>query len=224
MKKEKNIILDFDSTVVRYETIEVLAEFSLQNNTKKSEILGEIKNMTSLAMSGKISFSEALSKRVSLLEAHKKHINKTIQFLRENISLTFKENLSFFNEINNNCFVISGGFKEIIIPVLENFNLPNNNIYANSFIYDEKNIISIDKNNPLSKDGGKNLVAQNITGYNIIIGDGYTDYEVKKYGAAKYFLAYTAHVKRDNEIVHADKVCKNFNLLEWKIRKISFIS
>ena len=75
MKKEKNIILDFDSTVIRYETIEVLAEFSLQNNTKKSKILGEIKNMTSLAMSGKISFSEALSKRVSLLEANKKHIN-----------------------------------------------------------------------------------------------------------------------------------------------------
>ena len=48
MKKEKNVILDFDSTIVQHETIEVLAEFSLQNNTKKNDILSEIKIMTSL--------------------------------------------------------------------------------------------------------------------------------------------------------------------------------
>ena len=220
MKKEKNIILDFDSTIVKHETIEVLAEFSLQNNAKKNDILGEIKNMTSLAMSGKISFSEALSKRVSLLEAHKKHINKTIQFLRENISLTFKENLSFFNEINNNCFVISGGFKEIIIPVLENFNLPNNNIYANSFIYDEQNIISIDKNNPLSKDGGKNLVAQNIKGYNIIIGDGYTDYEIKKDGNADLFIQYTENVNRIELNKNADYICSDFSQIIKILRNV----
>ena len=35
MKKEKNIILDFDSTIVKHETIEILAEFSLKNNAKK---------------------------------------------------------------------------------------------------------------------------------------------------------------------------------------------
>ena len=220
MKKEKNIILDFDSTIVQHETIEVLAEFSLQNNTKKNDILSEIKNMTSLAMSGKISFSEALSKRVSLLEAHKKHINKTIEFLRKNISLTFKENLSFFNEINNNCFIISGGFKEIIIPVLENFNLHDNNIYANSFIYDDQYIISIDKNNPLSKDGGKNLVAQNIKGCNIIIGDGYTDYEVKKDGNADIFIQYTENVNRPHLNKNADYICSDFSQIIKILRNV----
>ena len=220
MKKEKNIILDFDSTIVQHETIEVLAEFSLQNNAKKNDILVEIKNMTSLAMSGKISFSEALSKRVSLLEANKKHINKTIEFLKKNISLTFKENLSFFNEINNNCFVISGGFKEIIMPVLENFNLPNNNIYANSFIYDEQNIISIDKNNPLSKDGCKNLIVQNIKGYNIIIGDGYTDYEVKKDGNADLFIQYTENVNRIELNKNADYICSDFSQIIKILRNV----
>ena len=220
MKKEKNIILDFDSTIVRYETIEVLAEFSLQKNSNKNEILDKIKTMTSLAMLGKISFSKALSKRVSLLEAHKKHINKTIEFLKENISSTFKENLSFFNKINNNCFIISGGFKEIIIPVLENFNLPANNIYANSFIHDEQNIISIDKNNPLSKDGGKNLVAKNIKGYNIIIGDGYTDYEVKKDGNANIFIQYTENVNRLELNKKADYICSDFSQIIKIIKNV----
>ena len=45
----------------------------------------------------------------------------------------------------------------------------------------------------------------------IAIGDGYTDYEIKKYGLAKYFIAYTNHIKRDNVIKNADINCKNFN-------------
>ena len=32
MKKEINLILDFDSTIVELETIEVLANFSLEKN------------------------------------------------------------------------------------------------------------------------------------------------------------------------------------------------
>ena len=32
MKKEINLILDFDSTIVELETIEVLADFSLEKN------------------------------------------------------------------------------------------------------------------------------------------------------------------------------------------------
>ena len=166
--------------------------------------------MTSLAMLGKLSFSEALSKRISLLESHKNDIKKTITFLKKNISSTFKKNLSFFNQINKNCFIVSGGFKEIIYPVLSNFNFPKKNIYANSFIYDEQRIISIDKNNPLSKDGGKNLVVQNIKGYNIIIGDGYTDYEVKKDGNADVFIQYTENINRLELNKKADYICSDF--------------
>ena len=44
----------------------------------------------------------------------------------------------------------------------------------------------------------------------IIVGDGYTDYEIKKFNVAKYFLAYTAHVKRDNVVKNADAVCNDF--------------
>ena len=44
----------------------------------------------------------------------------------------------------------------------------------------------------------------------IVVGDGYTDYEIKKFNEAKYFLAYAAHVKRNNVIENSDFVCNNF--------------
>jgi D-3-phosphoglycerate dehydrogenase len=211
MKKEINIILDFDSTIIELETIEVLAEFSLEKKINRKNIYKEIKDITNLAMSGKLSFSNALEKRVSLLNAHKSDVNKTIEFLKNKVSFSFKKNKSFFNEIKNNCYIVSGGFKEIIIPTIKEFNFFEKNIFANSFIYENEKIISVNKDNPLAKDNGKNIIASKINGYNIIIGDGYTDYEVKKYNNANLFIQYIENVNRCELNKKADFICSNFS-------------
>ena len=90
----------------------------------------------------------------------------------------------------------------------------NWNIFANEFIFNQKGyVIGVSQDNPLSFSKGKVKLVKELNLKNdiIVIGDGYTDYEIKKYGAAKYFLAYTAHAKRPNAISNADKICKNFN-------------
>ena len=210
MKKEINIILDFDSTIIELETIEVLAEFSLEKETNQKNIYKEIKDITNLAMSGKLSFSNALEKRVSLLNARKKDVDKTIEFLKNKVSPSFKKNKSFFNEIKNNCYIVSGGFKEIIIPIIKEFRFFEKNIFANSFIYKNRKIISVDKENPLAKDNGKNIIASKINGFNIIIGDGYTDYEVKKYRNAKKFVQFIENINRKSLNNKADLICDDF--------------
>ena len=168
-------------------------------------------------MSGKLSFSDALLKRISLLELNKSHIYKTIEFLKSQLSTTINNNLWFFKKNRSNCYIISGGFKEIIIPVVKDFNFIENNIYANSFIYNNKSI-SFDSSSLLSKDKGKSLVAKNIKGNNIIIGDGYTDYEVKKYGYANKFIQYTENINRKELHSKADYISSNFTKI------IEFIS
>ena len=212
MKKEVNLILDFDSTIITLETIEVLANFSLENNSEKNKIYNKIKNMTNLAMMGKLSFSEALSKRISLLDVHKSDVNNTIEFLKEKITPSFEKNLSYFNENKKNCYIVSGGFKEIIVPIVENFNFLQKNIYANTFNYNKsKKIISFDRNNPLSKDKGKNLVVEKLKGYNIIVGDGYTDYEIKKSGNANIFIQFIGNINRFELNEKADFISSNFS-------------
>jgi len=209
MNNKINLIIDFDSTFIKVETIEILADFSLSNKNNKIQILKQIKDITNEAMRGDIPFSEALDKRIQLINLTKDDINKTIEFLKSQISNSFLENKNFFKSYNKNCFIVSGGFKEIIIPLVAEFNISEKHIYANTFIYNN-NKIHIDKTNPLSQNNGKNLIVKNISGNNIIIGDGYTDYEVKKDGNAKKFIQFTENINRKSLNDKADFISNNF--------------
>ena len=191
--KKKNLIFDFDSTLLKMETIEILAEIALRENKNKNIILEEIKKITSLAMTGKMPFSTALKKRISLLDIQAFHIDETIIFLKNKLSNSFYETIEHFQMHSNNIFIISGGFKEIICPILKPYKFNEKNIFANTFLPSKKGTtLKIDETNALSKDKGKTLIANNIRGYNIIIGDGYTDYELKKFGSAKEFILFVA--------------------------------
>ncbi len=209
MNDKINLIIDFDSTFIKLETIEVLADFSLHNKRNKRFILNEIKTITNKAMKGEIPFSKALAKRIKLINPKKEHINNTIEFLKSNISNSFVKNKDFFNTNNKNCYIVSGGFKEIIVPLVKEFKISKKNIFANTFIYNNNNIY-IDENNPLFQNNGKNLIVKNILGTNIIIGDGYTDYEVKKYGNAKKFIQFIENVNRKSLNNKADFISNDF--------------
>ena len=223
MASKFSLIIDFDSTIIGLETLEYLASISLHNNNQKNEIIKKISHYTNLAMNGEITFEESLDIRLNLMGITKSHINKAIDGLSDKLDITFLDNIDFFKEYLDDIYIVSGGFKSIIQPILLSTNV-NWNIFANEFKFDkDDNVIGIDTNNPLAFSKGKvELVKKlNLNNDIIIIGDGYTDYEVKKYGLAKHFLAYTAHAKRDTVIVHADKVCQDFvQVLEF-IKKIN---
>ena len=209
MDKKIKLIIDFDSTFVKLETIEILADFALHTKNDKDKILNQIKDITNKAMIGKIPFSRALNQRIKLINPRQEHINKTIIFLKKHISKSFEKNIEFFRKNHENCYIISGGFKEIIMPVIEDFDIKENQIFANTFIHKNNNI-TINENNPLSKDNGKNIIAKNISGYKIIVGDGYTDYEVKKYKNAKKFVQFVENINRISLNNKADLVCDDF--------------
>src|SRR5690606_9205199 len=97
-----------------------------------------IVSITNEGMEGKISFRESLEKRVELLCASNEHIEETIRILREKISKSFLRNKEFLEENAANIFIISNGFKEIINPIVEEFGISPENVYANSFTFDEE--------------------------------------------------------------------------------------
>tara|TARA_Y100000590_G_scaffold373029_1_gene436510 strand:+ start:1175 stop:1834 length:660 start_codon:yes stop_codon:yes gene_type:complete len=209
MNKKINLIFDFDSTFIKQETIEVLAKHSLKKNHKSKNIKKQIQDITTLAMSGAISFQKALSDRIALLDIKPDHIEKTSQFLLDEISPSFNDNINFIKENKENCYIISGGFKKIICDVVKKFDFIESNIFANEFTFYQNNI-SIDTKNPLSMDCGKCKIAKKIKGYNIIIGDGYTDYEVKKHGYANVFIQYVENINRNELNDKADLIATNF--------------
>ena len=148
-----------------------------------------------------------------MIKLNRQDINNSISYLKNKIDTSFLDNINFFKKHFDSIYIVSGGFKSIIHSVLNSALDADWNVYANEFVFDDKgNVKGVEEGNPLSLSKGKVELVKSLNLKNdiIIVGDGYTDYEIKKFNVAKYFLAYTAHIKRNNVINNADVVCSDF--------------
>jgi len=209
-----NFIIDFDSTFIKTEALEELLKVSVKDKKNSQKILIEFSQLTNKGMDGKMPFRKSLIDRIKILNANKSHIDKLVKKLIKNISSSVKRNKDFFKKYSENIYIISGGFKEIILPIVKNYFIKEENVFANTFNFDSKgNITGIDESNLLSHNNGKikQLKKLNLKGNLYVIGDGYTDYELKKAGIAHKFFAFTENVERKIVLENADHVTPSFD-------------
>lgn len=214
MKQKNYYIIDFDSTFTQVEALDELARISLKDNSNREAIYKDIETYTNMAMEGKLSFSESLEQRVKLLEANKEHLKKLVEHLKKKVSRSFSRNASFFKKNADDVLIVSGGFKEFITPVVKKFGIKKENIYANTFVFDHNDkIVGYDSSNPLSKEGGKVKLMQqlNLQGNLYGIGDGYSDFQLRESGLIKKFFAYTENISRKSVTSKADHVTPSFD-------------
>ena len=207
MQNTKHFIIDFDSTFTKVEALDLLGEISLQNHPEKAERLRAIKDITDQGMEGEISFRESLDKRISLLDAQKDHLPALIKRLREEVTESFNRNKEFIRKYADQFYILSNGFRDFITPVVEDFGIAPENVFANDFVYAEDGrIVDFDRGNILSSNNGKpkQIEELRLEGEVHVLGDGFTDYEIKKAGFAKKFYAFTENVKRANVLENAD--------------------
>jgi D-3-phosphoglycerate dehydrogenase len=207
-------IIDFDSTFTQVEALDELARISLKNNPDRENKYQQIEQLTNAAMEGKLSFSESLEGRVKLLEADQDHLRQLISHLKKKVSVSFARNSAFFKEHADKVLIVSGGFKEFITPVVTEYHIKKENIYANTFEFDaDGHIIGYDKTNPLSQEGGKvKLLRQlDLQGDIFGIGDGYSDFQLKESGLIKKFFAYTENIERKSVAEKADHITPSFD-------------
>lgn len=207
-------IIDFDSTFTQVEALDELAKISLADHPDRDKIYNQIEEYTNLAMEGKISFRESLAGRVQLLNANKKHLDKLVQHLKKKVSRSFERNKEFFKENADTAWIVSGGFKEFITPVVTPYHIKIENIYANTFKFDEEgNIIGYDEHNPLSDEGGKVKLLKElkIEGHLFGIGDGYSDFQLKESGLIEKFFAFTENIARKSVTEKADHITPSFD-------------
>lgn len=209
MEHQRYIVIDFDSTFTKKEALDVLGEISLEGKSHKNNALESIVQITNRGMDGQLSFRESLHQRIALLEARKDHLPLLIERLKKLVSTSFQRNRAFFEDHADRIFIISNGFKEFIVPIVSEYGIKEENVFANSFEYDSNgNITGFDKENVLSSNNGKvaQLKAMNLVGDVYVIGDGYTDYEIKAAGLANKFYAFTENVSRQNVLDNADHI------------------
>lgn len=209
-----HFVIDFDSTFTQVEALDILGEISLESHPEKEIRLRQIKEVTDLGMAGELSLRESLEARIKILDAKKAHLPELVNRLRRLISKSISRNKSFFQENAENTFIVSNGFKDFIVPVVTDLGIKAEHVFANDFIFDQKgNIIDFNRENVLSSNGGKvkQIEQLRLQGEIHMIGDGYTDYEVKKAGIAKKFWAFTENIERDSVKANADHIAPSFD-------------
>lgn len=211
-----SIIFDFDSTVVDCETLDLVSEVVLADRTDKDEVLAEVKRVTALGMEGAIPFGESLARRMALIAPTQAAVADVASRMLEHITPSFLAHKDFLTQYRDSIYIISGGFDEIIAPVADALGLNRTHIFANAFTYGPDGVATgVDQTRPSAHAGGKAkaVEAAGMPRPRVIVGDGWTDYEIKKLGAADAFIAYVEHARRDKVVAEADAVASSFDEL-----------
>mgnify|MGYP001414274909 CR=1 FL=1 len=203
------LIIDFDSTFIRDETLDEIAKL-VSDSSQKNKIY----DLTNQAMEGKIDFRQALKKRVELLKIHKKDINTIITVLEKRVSSSFIKNKNRLRSISDRIYIVSGGFKEIIAPIVKEFGINNANIFANEFTYDNKGFITgVDDSSLLSYSDGKirALKEIDITSGAYVVGDGSTDLEMRQVKDVSAFICFIENINRLSVSNQADYIASSLD-------------
>ena len=216
------LIIDFDSTFIKDETLDEIAKFSSINNTPNTR--EEIINITNQAMEGELDFRTALKKRINLLKIHKNEIQKITAILQKRVSDSFLKNKRKIQSLKNSIYIISGGFKEIIIPIVKDFGISEEHVFANQLTYDKEGFINgVDTKSDLSYSDGKIKALKTLSlkygAY--VIGDGSTDLDMKQVNGVNAFICFTENINRVSISSKADYTASNldqvFNIID-KVR------
>lgn len=207
-------IFDFDSTLVRIETLEALADLALRDAPDAAERKARIAALTDDAMNGRIDFGSALKERLALLALRREHVEALTDRILDEATVSVRRNVDFFQRNAERIYIMSGGFREVIAPLAERLGVAADHVLANDLIYDDEDrVTGVDEANPLSRDNGKPevITALNLEGPVVMVGDGWTDAEVKLKGAADRFYAFTEIVSRPKVVEVADGVAASLD-------------
>ena len=209
-------VFDFDSTLVRIETLEALADLALAGAAEAETVRAEIGRLTDQAMAGDIDFGVALRARLARLPLTRAHVDDLAGRILDEGAPSVRRNRQWFLDNADRVVIVSGGFREIISPIAERLGVAPDRVLCNDLRYDaEGRVTGVDDANPLSQAGGKAAAIRglNLTGPVVMVGDGWTDAEVKQAGAADRFYAFTEIARRAPVMAAADAVAASIDEL-----------
>lgn len=203
------VCFDVDSTVITSEGIDDLAAY-LGCGDKVAEL-------TAQAMGGSMPFHEALSLRLSAMKPSKAQLDDMLK--KEPLCLTpgVADLISTLHARNQRVYFVSGGFRQMIEPLAAQVNVAKEDIYANTFLWDESGVFTGHlESEPTSRAGGKAKVVADLKaehGYKtvVMIGDGATDMEARDIpGGADAFIGFGGIAVREKVKAGADWFVTDF--------------
>jgi D-3-phosphoglycerate dehydrogenase len=182
---KKTFIFDFDSTIFPGETLDEIISFALRNDPQQKIKSREISKICNLGMSGEISMAESLRKRLEIAAPTREIISEYVVENKNRIDSKFRGILKDLQESGHEILVVSGGFEEWIIPLLDGI-IPAKNIHANKI---KNHNLPMTFDNIIQRSKEEIIKSLNLNPREIfMIGDGMTDFSVFEKGLATNFV------------------------------------
>lgn len=208
------LLIDFDSTFVTVESLELLGQITLCNRpaAERETRLGAIRDLTARAMTGRLPFAEALALRFELLEPREEQLPALVEALKAHVSPSFHLHAGFLKRHAKRIYIVSAGFHEVVAPVVGDYGIGPEHVLANRLVRREDGRLDFDPAHPLASDDGKITVVKELglDGPAVAIGDGMSDLELGNSDVCRDFLAYTETVGRPEVTRQARQTAADF--------------
>jgi len=208
VSSQPTYIFDFDSTLVRVEALDELADIALVGDADHAQKLQRIREITQLGMEGSMSIEESLRMRLQLLAIRQEMLPPLVARLRQSFTASVWRGRERLATMRDHVWVVSSGFHEWIEPTIETLGLRADHVLANRLRSREDGVMEMDPTSTCAVDAGKALVIErcNLPRPRMMIGDGMTDWRVREHGACEKFICFTEVVRRDAVVARADAV------------------
>lgn len=195
------VVFDVDSTLLQVESLDFAVEQALSDAEDGTERTAQLKALTDQGMAGLLDFRSSLEKRLAIAGLTRPAVEAAREGLRTHLTPGMAELLDGLRQSGADVAAVSGGFLDLIEPALADLGFDKGEMRANQFVYDNDAVIGFDRQNPLSRSGGKApVVAALKTLTNkplaVMVGDGMTDYEAFAKGAADSFIGFGGVAER----------------------------
>jgi phosphoserine phosphatase len=216
--KADAVCFDVDSTVVTGEGIDELAE-----HCGAGEAVAE---WTRKAMGGGVDYRTSLAARLDLFKPSLAQIAECLRARPLVLTPGVKTLMDALKAKGCAVFLVSGGFRQVIEPLaVSELGIPKERVFANNLLFDpDGEYIGFDPDEPTASTGGKPRVCEQLKGqYGFktvaMIGDGATDMEAKRDGAADVFIGFGGNVTRPDVKAGCDAWITDFGVLTAALTK-----
>lgn len=194
------IAFDVDSTLLRVESLDTALEAALATREDKAAAKHRLHEITRAGMSGSMALRDSLEARLQLAALDRDGVASVAEQLRQSLTPGMAPLLRRLRERGDTLHAVSGGFADLLEPVLGDLGFGHGDIHANRFVWDGERVSGLDTDYPLSRNGGKAEILNTISkraDETIMVGDGMTDFEAYEAGAADRFIGFGLIAKRD---------------------------
>lgn len=191
------IAFDFDSTLVRCETLEVLVAPQLEGNQEKAE---EYRRITEAGMSGGWTFAESLQARLAVAAPSRPDLDAFTARLDAWWTPGMPELVRTLVGEGEEVWIVSGAPAEVIVAAGAALGVPAHQTRGVRLIWEaDGGYRGIDPEDPFSRSKVEGLTGLTDVWARprIMVGDGLTDRAVFDEGLVDHFIPFTGHVRRD---------------------------